>query len=85
MEDTWLGPYKVLKITDHSCCHLQCMKTGTEMNQKVYISQLKLYHESQNDDDKRTVDEMSESKYEGKRAENKMIDSQSKATEKMTR
>ena len=45
-EDTWLGPYKVLKVTDQGCCHLQCVKTGMELKRKVNISQLKLYYET---------------------------------------
>lgn len=44
MEDSWLGPYKVLHITARGCCLIQCVKTGTQLKRKVNISQLKLYH-----------------------------------------
>ena len=69
MEDNWHGPYKVLKITDHGCCHLRCIKTDTDLKRKVNISQLKLYHEQQKVDDK-----MISSKREAKKTEDKMIE-----------
>ena len=47
MEDTWFGPYKVLEVTSHGGCVLQCMKTNTTMKRKVNIRQLKLYSEPQ--------------------------------------
>ena len=46
MEDTWLGPYKVLEITKYGCCLLECLKTSTVLKRKINSSQLKLYKES---------------------------------------
>ena len=46
MEDTWLGPYKVLEITKYGCCLLKCLKTSTVMKRKINTSQLKLYRQS---------------------------------------
>ena len=46
MEDTWLGPYKVLKVSDTGCCSLSSVKTGKVIKQKVNVSQLKLYVDS---------------------------------------
>lgn len=43
MEDTWLGPYKVLQISDKGSCLLLCLKTEKEIKHKVNVSQLKLY------------------------------------------
>ena len=34
MEDTWFGPYKVLRMSDTGSCSLYNMKTGTESNKK---------------------------------------------------
>lgn len=45
MEDTWLGPYKVLEITQHGCCKLRCLRTGCDLKQKVNSCQLKIYQE----------------------------------------
>ena len=54
MEDTWFGPYKVLRMSDTGSCSLYNMKTGTEVKQKVNASQLKLYIESAKKNDKET-------------------------------
>ena len=43
MEDTWLGPYKVVDISQSGCCKLQCVRTGSYLKQKVNSCQLKLY------------------------------------------
>ena len=42
-EDTWLGPYKVLEVTEHGSCCLLCTKTEKEVKQKVNVNQLKIY------------------------------------------
>ena len=42
-EDTWLGPYKVLEVTEHGSCHLLCTKTEKEVKQKVNVNRLKIY------------------------------------------
>ena len=42
-EDTWLGPYKVLEVTEHGSCCLLCTKTEKEVKQKVNINQLRIY------------------------------------------
>lgn len=43
MEDSWLGPYKILQVTKFGCCKLQCLKTMHALKQKINSSQLKLY------------------------------------------
>lgn len=43
MEDTWIGPYKVSKVSETGSCNLVCVKTGREIKQKVNVSQLKKY------------------------------------------
>ena len=43
MEDSWLGPYKIMEVTKFGCCKLQCLKTMHALKQKINISQLKLY------------------------------------------
>lgn len=45
MEDTWLGPYRVLKVSSRGSCNIQCVKTGKDIKQKVNVSQLKPYVE----------------------------------------
>ena len=54
MEDTWFGPYEVLRMSDTGSCSLYNMKTGTKVKQKVNASQLKLYVESAKKNDKET-------------------------------
>lgn len=52
MEDTWLGPYKVLQVSDKGSCFIWCVKTEKKIKQKVNVSQLKLYV---NPEDKQVV------------------------------
>ena len=42
-EDTWVGTYKVLEVTEHGCCRLHCLTTNTTLTRKVNLAQLKLY------------------------------------------
>ena len=43
MEDTWLGPYRVIEMTASGDCVLRCIKTNSTMKRKVNISQLMIY------------------------------------------
>lgn len=43
MEDTWLGPYKVIEVTDYGCCQLQCLISHSILKHKVNCCQLKHY------------------------------------------
>ena len=77
-EDTWLGPYKVLTISDSGSCLLQCIKTGKRLKQKLNISQLKLYQSSKVDkeelkDEGRTPNKPMDK--EGKKKSNKVLPS----------
>ena len=45
MEDTWLGPYKILEITKNGCCKLQCLRTLSPLERKINSCQLKLYQQ----------------------------------------
>ena len=47
MEDTWLGPYRVIEMTASGGCVLRCIKTNSTMKRKVNISQLKIYNTPQ--------------------------------------
>ena len=47
MEDTWLGPYRVIEMTASGSCVLRCIKTNSTMKRKVNISQLKIYNTPQ--------------------------------------
>lgn len=42
-EDTWVGTYRVLEITDYGSCRLECLTTNTVLKRKINISQLKPY------------------------------------------
>ena len=47
VEDTWIGTYKVLEITEYGCCRLQCMLTNSTLKRKVNLDQLKLYRQQE--------------------------------------
>ncbi|XP_062509082.1 uncharacterized protein LOC134185316 [Corticium candelabrum] len=47
MEDTCLGPYRVIEMTASGGCVLRCIKTNSTMKCKVNISQLKIYNTPQ--------------------------------------
>ena len=43
LEDKWLGPYRVLDVTQYGCCKLACVRTGVVLKAKVNQGQLKIY------------------------------------------
>lgn len=43
LEDKWLGPYRVLDVTQYGCCKLACVRTGVVLKAKVNQSQLKTF------------------------------------------
>ena len=47
MEDTWLGPYRVIEMFASGGCVLRCIKTNSTIKRKVNISQLKIYNTPQ--------------------------------------
>ena len=55
-EDTWIGTYKVLEITEYGCCRLQCMLTNSTLKRKINIDQLKLYQQQEDSADQPAAD-----------------------------
>ena len=47
LEDTWLGPYKIVSISAYGSCKLSSQKTGVKLKAKVNVSQLKPYYPSE--------------------------------------
>ena len=42
MQDTWLGSYTMVEITQYGCCKLCCARTGCDLKQKVNSCQLEV-------------------------------------------